>query len=255
MEQDAAGMGVPVSPSGQGSGEQPDTSEQPLPAQAASMGTSDKSQGAPGFTSALHATAAAPTAGGHALQDAGNAMPLQQAGSGAEQHALRSAVATQAAGTPTGLPEDVTDANAARIGRAMQSAVQHQGGNLTVRLNPPELGFVRIEMNIRDGVVRAQFNAEQPAAREMLSQQLGQLRQALEKHGLSVERLEVQPTVQNASAGQAGSHTGNSAGGDGRSAGEFFTRQQSQQQSRDQAGHRGPDPSTDTFESLVNALG
>lgn len=96
---------------------------------------------------------------------------------------------------PAGLTqaESSNDAlNSARLTRGLNAAVNQQGGNITLRLTPPELGTVRIQLNLQGGNVSAQFHAETDSARTLLTQQLGQLRTSLESQGLNVERLGVQ---------------------------------------------------------------
>ena len=82
--------------------------------------------------------------------------------------------------------------NAARLSRGLNAAVNQQGGNITLRLTPPEMGTVRIQMTMQGGNVSAQFHAETDSARSLLTQQLGQLRSSLESQGLTVDRLGVQ---------------------------------------------------------------
>jgi len=91
---------------------------------------------------------------------------------------------------------DNTRVNTARIARGLQNAVQQKGGAVTLRLTPPEMGTVRIQLQIHNGTVNAQFHAETESTRTLLNQQLSQLRTSLEQQGLSVERLGVQTMQQ-----------------------------------------------------------
>ena len=81
--------------------------------------------------------------------------------------------------------------NAARLGRGLRNAVTQQGGTVTLRMTPPELGTVRIQLQMEGGNVAARFQAETPATQNLLQQQLQSLRQTLEGQGLNVERLTV----------------------------------------------------------------
>lgn len=47
-------------------------------------------------------------------------------------------------------------------------------------------------MQLQHGVVRAKLLAEQDSARDLLGQRVGELRMALERQGLVVERLQVE---------------------------------------------------------------
>lgn len=124
--------------------------------------------------------------------------------------------------TQTPLPQveqSPADANLARIARGLQSAISQNGGAVTLRLHPPELGAVRIEVEIHDGVVRAQFQAQTESVRTLLMHQLQNLRQALQGHGLVVDRLDVQTETQ-PQMSQDGSQSWHEDAADGRSRGQ-----------------------------------
>lgn len=123
-----------------------------------------------------------------------------------------------AAPLPQGDPAAANDLNVARVERALRSAVQQQAGSLTLRMHPQSMGFVRIDLHVQHAVVTASLRAESDAARHLLTENLGSLRQALENQGLRVERLEVQSRPEPASAGRQ-EHAG-----DGRSRGGLDQR-------------------------------
>ena len=97
---------------------------------------------------------------------------------------------TQAAGATA--ESDHDRLNAARLDRGISSAVNQKGGNVTLRLTPPELGTVRIQLSMQGTTVSAQFHAETASARTLLTQQLAQLKGGLEAQGLTVEKIGVQ---------------------------------------------------------------
>lgn len=66
-----------------------------------------------------------------------------------------------------------------------------RGGAITMRLEPPALGQLRIELNISQGAVVADFTTATPEARVLLEANLGMLRERLESQGLTVERISV----------------------------------------------------------------
>jgi flagellar hook-length control protein FliK len=66
-----------------------------------------------------------------------------------------------------------------------------RGGAITMRLEPPALGQVRIELRVSHGAVVADFMAATPEARVLLEANLGMLRERLESQGLAVERMSV----------------------------------------------------------------
>ena len=63
-----------------------------------------------------------------------------------------------------------------------------------LRLTPPELGTLRIQMSIAEGVVSAQFTATSEQTQLLLERGLPMLRASLEQQGLTVDKLAVQVT-------------------------------------------------------------
>ena len=66
--------------------------------------------------------------------------------------------------------------NTARLTRGLANAVQQRGGAVTLRLTPPEIGTVRIQLQITGTNVNASFHAESASAQTLLTNQLAQLR-------------------------------------------------------------------------------
>ena len=140
---------------------------------------------------------------------------------------------------------DADPVNTARLTRGLQSALQQPGGTVTLRLTPPELGTVRIQLQLSSGSVSASFHAEGASARSMLTQQLSQLRTALESQGLNVERLNVQPMQQTSQSSLQQQNQQSTA--DGRSRGQYTGQQQQPNDDRSD-----PDqPARESFESLM----
>jgi len=107
-------------------------------------------------------------------------------------------------------------ANVARVVRGLTNVINQRGCAVTLRLHPPELGVVRIELAMTDGQVRAAFHVEHESVRTLLNHQIHQLRHALESQGLVVERLIVHTTPWNNTSTQeeqGGANDGRSRGG------------------------------------------
>lgn len=132
--------------------------------------------------------------------------------------------------------------NNARLTRGLANAVQQRGGAVTLRLTPPEIGTVRIQMQITGTSLAATLHAETASAHQMLTQQLGQLRASLESQGLSVERLHVQQ-MQQTQPGTANEQAGDNPQqqpNDGRSRGQQDrTGQDARGDARDRDGRPG----------------
>ena len=62
-----------------------------------------------------------------------------------------------------------------RVTKAFHTA-QQRGGTLQLRLSPPELGSLRLELSVRDGVMTAALETETQAARRVLLDHLPALR-------------------------------------------------------------------------------
>jgi flagellar hook-length control protein FliK len=77
-----------------------------------------------------------------------------------------------------------------RVSRAFQVA-SDRGGSLRLRLSPPELGSLHMEVNIRDGVMSARIEAQTPAAQSALLSNLPQLRDRLAEQNIRIEKFDV----------------------------------------------------------------
>jgi flagellar hook-length control protein FliK len=78
-----------------------------------------------------------------------------------------------------------------RVVRGLTTVVNQRGGVMTMRLEPPELGDLRVQMTLARGLVSAQFQAATPEAHALLEKSMTMLRTALENQGLTVQRLSV----------------------------------------------------------------
>ncbi len=91
--------------------------------------------------------------------------------------------------------DETTGAFGSRIVRGLTAMINQRGGVMNMRLQPPELGDLRVQMSIAQGTVAAQFTVTSSQAEMLLNRNLAALRSALEGHGLRVERLAVQTTA------------------------------------------------------------
>ncbi|GAB4135752.1 MAG: hypothetical protein Tsb009_02360 [Planctomycetaceae bacterium] len=78
-----------------------------------------------------------------------------------------------------------------RLADMMQNAMQ-QGRPMRVRLNPPELGILQIEVSIQGGAVSARFDVQTSIAHQTVLDNLSTLHEALAQHGTTVDRIDVQ---------------------------------------------------------------
>jgi hypothetical protein len=101
-----------------------------------------------------------------------------------------------------------------RVRQGLASLVQSKGGTMVMRLNPVELGEVRVQLDLNHGSVAARVEASSESARELLATGIDRLRAALEARGLKVDRIEVHGWTETGRGGER------AAGGDDGGAGQ-----------------------------------
>ncbi|MHB1156274.1 MAG: flagellar hook-length control protein FliK, partial [Phycisphaerales bacterium] len=152
---------------------------------SASVSAGHAATNTPAVLLTAHANAASAGAGATTLSDAEAQQVLQQA--------LGSVRTMSAPGrSPGGSPGN------------------GHGGTVTLRLNPPELGALRIAVRMDGPTLSATFEASSAAVSSLLEGQMHTLRAALERVGLGVDQLNVQgpsPLPMPGGAG-TGSHFG-----------------------------------------------
>ncbi|MCJ9710710.1 flagellar hook-length control protein FliK, partial [Bordetella hinzii] len=83
-----------------------------------------------------------------------------------------------------------------------------------LRLDPPDLGPLRVTLSLNDGVASASFVSAHAAVRQAVESALPQLQQALSQAGISLGQAHVGDQGQQAMGGQPnGQSSGNAAGG------------------------------------------
>jgi len=96
------------------------------------------------------------------------------------------------------------DANHDSIVTGVKAQLLPHGGSMQIRLDPPELGALKVMVEMRDGSMTATFQTSNEDATRLLSHSLNQLKQVLEGQGVSVERLQVQQAPRNESQSSGG---------------------------------------------------
>ena len=77
-----------------------------------------------------------------------------------------------------------------RVARAVQGA-QESDGVVRLRLSPPELGALRVEMRVDGGQLTARIEAETQQTRQLLLDNLPSLRERLEQQDIKITRFDV----------------------------------------------------------------
>lgn len=96
------------------------------------------------------------------------------------------AVAKQPPANP--VPLYLVDQLSSQISRSVQKG----DGIVKLRLKPPELGAVRLEMEMSDNVLKLGVVAENRTVKELLMSHLHELRETLMEQGVKLEKLDVQ---------------------------------------------------------------
>jgi flagellar hook-length control protein FliK len=145
----------------------------------------------------ISAGSGTPAAGqAHAPQAAGEARgagPVAGlAVDGREARAERGAVANR----PAAPQESSTARNAAnleRIVRVVQTQIDGDRSRATLRLDPPELGTVRLKLELQKDVLTLRIETQTTVAHRLLTEQLDSLRQSLQAAGIRLEQVEIRP--------------------------------------------------------------
>lgn len=84
-------------------------------------------------------------------------------------------------------------ANLRRIVRVVQQHLRENSAHTVLRLDPPELGSLRLEMNLRGDALTLRIDTSTHLAQRLLQGEVEKLRQGLEAAGIQLERVEVRP--------------------------------------------------------------
>ena len=95
------------------------------------------------------------------------------------------------------------EANHPRIVTAVRGQMLPNGGRMQIRLEPPELGALQVQVEMRDGVLSASFQTSNDEATRLLSHSLHELKSALESQGVSVQKLQVVQGPRDKDSGEA----------------------------------------------------
>ncbi|MFO0858801.1 MAG: flagellar hook-length control protein FliK [Phycisphaerales bacterium] len=87
--------------------------------------------------------------------------------------------------------------------RAMQLTLAGNGGDVSLKMTPGDLGTLHAKLSVQDARVNADFIATTEVARDLLVQSVDELRSALETRGLSVDQITISgPEGKSTFAGQ-----------------------------------------------------
>lgn len=85
-----------------------------------------------------------------------------------------------------------------QVRQAVPAAAKSGEGSITIRLNPPMLGRVDIDIRVEDGQILASFKVDQPVTRDILQQNMHVLKEALSEQGVKAAQFVVSTDTFNA---------------------------------------------------------
>jgi flagellar hook-length control protein FliK len=180
---------------------------------------------------------------------------------GATRAASRSATPAGAKGRATQRAENAEwRANLERIVRVVRSRVSAQRAQTTLRLEPPELGRLRLHLDLRGEALALRVDTTTALAHRLLLEDADKLRQGLEVAGVHLERLEIRPPLPNAEVSEQGwsqendtqpQTEGESSHADAERPGQHGTDSQPTESGEVATGGARPGP---VAESLVNVV-
>jgi flagellar hook-length control protein FliK len=80
-----------------------------------------------------------------------------------------------------------------RVEQAFQS-VGDQGGSIRLRLSPPDLGTMQIDISVQKGQLTANVQTDTAQARNLMLDNLPALRESLAQHNIKIETFNVELT-------------------------------------------------------------
>jgi len=86
------------------------------------------------------------------------------------------------------IPASIVD----QVGKQISRSIIRGDQLVTLQLKPPDLGTVRIKMDIKDHILRLSMTAEHHSVKELLLNNIHELKEALVQHGVKLETVDVQ---------------------------------------------------------------
>lgn len=154
----------------------------------------DRAAAAPKATH--NADPASPTSPTHVAEMATPVSTESAASSGIADRALdrmtsaRSVQPARQSSEPPPAPPVDRNRFVGRVSSALQLA-QQRDGQMQLRLSPPELGSLRLEISVKQGVLTATMETETATARHILLENLPALRERLAGQEIRIERFDV----------------------------------------------------------------
>lgn len=167
--------------------------------------------------------------------------------------------AVRADGTRAAENADRT-ANIERIVRMIAQRIRGERSHTVMRLDPPELGSVRLQMDLKRELLALRIDTSTHVAHRLLSADVDRLRQGLEASGIQLERIEVRPPTPGPEVSEQGGAEQGETQGEAKEGSGETDAEHPQEHGRDSHPARSPEHATGgtdpepATESLVNLV-
>ncbi|MFZ5832848.1 MAG: flagellar hook-length control protein FliK [Planctomycetota bacterium] len=138
-----------------------------------------------------------------------------------------------------------------RVAGAFRS-MGERGGTVRLKLSPPELGALRIEINVRNGQMNARIEADNATTRSLLLDSLPQLRERLAEQGIRVQQFDV--NLSDRSAGGSSHEMADQSAFGGQGRGGHHTPRETTQKPAETAGAEPPVVRTPNNSGQLNVI-
>jgi flagellar hook-length control protein FliK len=127
------------------------------------------------------------------------------------------------------------------VARSLSSANGNGRHQVTLQLDPPELGRLRLDIRMEEGAMTLRVDAQAASAAKLIESRIPELRDALAVHGIRIDRTEI--VVRSPESGQSGPQQEHSQQGAQHGPGQHSTNSDAGQRGwfSDADGNRGHD--------------
>ncbi len=88
--------------------------------------------------------------------------------------------------------QELSDKILNKVGNVIKYMATKGGESVTVKLQPPELGKIQVELVLKENTINAKINTENIAVKEIILTNLDQLKAGIENNGFNINRLDVE---------------------------------------------------------------
>ncbi len=88
--------------------------------------------------------------------------------------------------------QEISDKILNKVSNVINHLATKGGETITIRLQPPELGKIQIELVMKDNTINAKINTENIAVKEVIMTNLDQIKASIENSGFNINKLDVE---------------------------------------------------------------